>query len=202
MLRRFVIKFEDDEEMVFFDILLLEEHQINEIKEIASAYTKYKLTKVEREGIDLSTLTTAQERRVLVSKNRIIYGRTADDLYKQRKVVFTMHSQEQMLERTGSNQLPKVLETIHWLIDTDIVLKAQFKGYSTLSYSLTARKNRRILLPISFKFSKGKRQILSVTLISKDADPSMLTQSFSQDDVLSDRMAEFRRKLVKRQSEK
>lgn len=200
--RRFGVKFQDGEVIEFFDILSLEDHQIAEINEIASAYTRHKLTNEERVGIDLSILTTAQKSRVLLSKNRIIFGRTADELYKQRKVVIAMHSQERMLERTGSNQLPKVIETIQWLADTDSVLKAQFKGYSSLSYSLTTRRKRMIVLPISFKFVRRRRHLLSVTLISKDAEPSKLTQSLSQDDDLTDRMAELRRKIVQQQHKK
>lgn len=185
--------------MLFFDILSFENHQITEIKKIASAYTKHNLTKKERVDIDLSDLTPEQKRRVIYTKNRIVFGRTAEELYKKKRVVITMHSQERLLERTGSNQLPKVIETIQRIVDTDMVLKAQFKGYSSLSYSLTIQTNRSIILPISFKMVGGRRHILSVTLISKDAEPSKLTQSLSQDDEVTNRMAALRREIVRRQ---
>ncbi|PIC67989.1 hypothetical protein CSV78_04140 [Sporosarcina sp. P16a] len=146
--------------------------------------------KEDRVGIDLSDLTTAQMSRGLLFKARIIFGKTTDELYKHRKVVITMHSHERMLEKTGSNKLPKVIETIQWLTDTDSVLKAQFKGHSSLAYSLTTRRKRTIVLPISFKFVRGRRYLLS------------LTQSLSQDENLTDQMAELRLKIVRKQNKK
>lgn len=129
-------------------------------------------------------------------------GRNPDELRKQKRVVVAMHSQERILERMGSNQLPGVLDTIQRIIDADFVLKAQFKGYSSLSYSLTNQKDRTYTLPISFKTVGGRRQILSVILISRDAEPSTMTQNVGQDDKVAEEMAALKRNLVKRQHEK
>lgn len=197
--RRFTITFQDLEELEFFDILSLEDKQINEVLEIASQNTKKQLQEYESKGFDISYFTVPQKLRVLVSKNRIVFRRSPDELRRQKRVVVTLHSQERVLERMGSNELETILDIIQRIIDADKVLKAQFKGYSSLSYTLTKDGDPAFYkLPISFKWVKGRRQILSVTVTHRDAAPSKMTTKIAHNDELADRMAEYRRKLVER----
>lgn len=201
--RRFVLKFQDFEEMEFYDILSLEDKQINEVLEIASQYTKIQLQEYEDKGIDLSYLTAIQKHRVVTSKNRIVYGRNPDELKREKKVVISLHSQGRALEREGSNELETILSIIQRIIDADKVSKAQFKGYSSLSYTLTKNGDPAFYkLPISFKWVKGRRQILSVTIAHRDAPPSKMTAKLAHNGELADRMAEYRRKLVERSQKK
>lgn len=197
--RRFAVTFKDSEVLEFYDILKLEDKQINEVLEIAAEYTKKHLRKNEDKGNDLTYLTTPQIRRVLTSKNRLVFGRTSDELRKQKKIVFTLHSQERILERIGSNKLEIILEIVQKIIDADKVLKAQYKGYSSLSYTLAKDKDpEHFKLPISFKWVKRKRQISLVTVAYRGAPPSEMTSKIVNDDKQADKMAEYRKKLVER----
>ncbi|MGQ4668108.1 hypothetical protein ACUIJN_20215 [Metabacillus halosaccharovorans] len=198
MTRRFTITFHDSEELEFFDILRLEDKQINEVLEIASKYTKKHLQEYEEKGFDISELTVVQKERVLTSKNRIVFGRNPDELKREKKVVVSLHSQGRILERVGSKELETILDIIQKIIDSDKVLKAQYKGYSSLSYTLTKDGDRTYKLPISFKWVQGRRQVLSVTVANRNAPPSKMTTKIAHDDDLADRMAEYRRKLVER----
>lgn len=59
-----------------------EDQQIAEIRKIASEYTRRKLTKEERTGVDLTYLTSRQK-SVPLTKKRTTTGRTVEDLYKK-----------------------------------------------------------------------------------------------------------------------
>lgn len=192
------MKFKNGKELEFHDILSLEDKQINEVLDLAAKHTIKQLRDYESKGLDLSYLTVAQKNRVLVSKNRVVFGRSPDELRRLKKVLVTLHSQERILERIGSNELATILDIIQRIIDTNIVLKAQFKGYSSLSYTLTKSGDQAYKLPISFKWVKGKRQILSVTVTHRDVHPSEMTHKFIHNDELSKRMIEFKKNLVKR----
>lgn len=202
LVRRFTVEFQDHEKMEFFDILSLEDQQITEVLNIASEHNIKQLRDYESKGIDLSYLTSAQKGRVILTKNRVVFGRSPHELREQRKVVVTFHSQERILERIGSDEIQTILDVIQRIIDADTVLKAQFKGYSSLSYSLTNSRDRIFKLPISFKQVQGRRQILSVTVVSREAKASEMTQKITEDDELADRLAAFKRNLVKRSREK
>ncbi len=196
--KRFSITFSDLEVMEFFDILTLEDKQINEILEIASQNTKWHFRN-ETKGIDISYLTATQKQRILISKDRVVYGRSIDDLRSQGKVLVTLHSQKRILERIGSNKGDIIIDIIQRIVEADKVLKAQFKGYSSLAYTLTKRGDPKYYkLPISFKWVDGKRKILSVTVTHKNASPSTMTTRLDYDDDLVRRMEEFKRRLVER----
>ncbi|MHA6261501.1 hypothetical protein ACXYMX_16700 [Sporosarcina sp. CAU 1771] len=199
MTRKFTITFQNLEKMEFYDVLSFEEKQINEMLEIALQYTKKQLQEYEEKGFDITYLTSSQKCRVLSSKNRVIYGKSPEELKKEKKVVVSLHSQGRILERLGSNKLKTILDIIQRIIDADKVLKAQFKGYSSLSYTLTKNGDRTFnKLPISFKWVKGRRQVLSVTFAQRDALPSKMTTKIAHNDVFADKMVEYRRKLVER----
>lgn len=202
MSRRFNLTFQDLEEMEFFDILSLEDQQINEVLEIASKNTKLDLQCLQDKGLDISYLTEKQKKRVITSKNRIVLSRNVEELYREKKVVFTSHSLNRLLEREGSNTQETILITIQRIIDADKVSKAQFKGYSSLSYTLTeVGDTASYKLPISFKWVKGSRQILAVTVSHRNAPPSIMTSKIVHNKELSDGLAEYRRKLVERSKE-
>lgn len=192
------MKFKNGKELEFHDILSLEDKQIYEVLDLVAKHTIKQLRDYESKGLDLSYLTAAQKNTVIVSKNRVVFGRSPDELRRQKKVLVTLHSQERILERIGSNELATILDIIQRIIDTNIVLKAQFKGYSSLSYTLTKSGDQAYKLPISFKWVKGKRQILSVTVTHRDAHPSEMTHKIVHNYELSKRMIEFKKNLVKR----
>ncbi|WP_164667747.1 hypothetical protein [Virgibacillus doumboii] len=202
MTRRFTLTFQDFEDLEFFDILSLEDKQINEVLAIASQHTKKQLQEYETKGFDISYLTVPQKHRVIVSKNRVVFKRSPDELRRQKRVVVTLHSQQRVLERVDSNELETILDIIQRIIDSDKVLKAQFKGYSSLSFTLIKDGDPALYkLPISFKWIKGRRQILSVTVTHRNAPPSKMRTKIANNHGFAERMVEYRRKLVE-QSQK
>ncbi|HBI05157.1 MAG TPA: hypothetical protein DDY49_14140 [Paenibacillaceae bacterium] len=147
MSRSFKVKFRDGKTLIISDIIKFEERQQEEIKAIAVDYTKANLCKYEEEGIDLSYLSEIQKETILNKKNRIVSGKTPDELQKKKIITMSLHSLKQMYERIGSNELTVILSLIDRIIHSDFVLKAQFKGYPTLSYTLMEKND-----PDKFKF--------------------------------------------------
>ena len=101
------------------------------------------------------------------------------------------------------NELETILDIIQRIIKADKVLKAQFKGYSSLSYTLTKNGDPTFYkLPISFKWVKGRRQVLSVAFAQRDALPSKMTTKIAHNNELADKMTEYKRKLIERSEKK
>ncbi|TMN21730.1 hypothetical protein [Lentibacillus cibarius] len=189
--------------MEFYDVLSLEEKQVHEVRAIASQYIRIQLQEYKDKGFDIPYLTANQRHRVVRSKNRIVFGRNPATLKREQKIVISLHSQVRVFEREGSKELKTILNIIQRIIDADKVSKAQFKGYSSLTYTLTKDGDpTSYKLPIRFKWVKGKRQILSVTVSFRDAPPSKMTTKIANSEELESRMAAYRKKLVDRSQKK
>lgn len=192
-----MVKFRDGETLFISDIIEFEEKQQDEIKAIALDYTKVQLRKYEQEGKNLSYLTNDQKEVVLYTKNLILFGKTANQLSKEKIVVVSIHSLERLYERLGSDELSIIIDIIDRIFHTDFVLKAQFKGYSKLSYTLMEKSDPdKFKLPISF-FRKinGLRYIRMITLTFKNSPPKKMTTRLAQDMDLLNRMDNFKQKI-------
>ncbi|GGH76468.1 hypothetical protein JOD43_002058 [Pullulanibacillus pueri] len=196
MAKRFLVKFRDGKRIRIDDVISFEARQISEIQNIASNHTKEEL-KSEPEGKDLSYLTKQQKQTVINFKNRLVAGKTSEELRKQKIVSVTLHFTERTLEREGSNQLPIIIGLIDKIVAVDSVLKAQFKGYSTLSYTTAIQNDPdHYKLPITFKLYRDRRQVRMITIAFRGAPPKNLTQNIIQDSAMNERMVEFKRKLL------
>ena len=73
-------------------------------------------------------------------------------LRREKKILIAIHSNIRILERLGSDELPVVISLIDRIINTDTVVKAQFKGHPTLSYTMAKSNDPdHYRLPISFE---------------------------------------------------
>lgn len=199
MTRIFTVRFRDEERMTIIENIRLEPHQVDEIKEIASEYTKYDLRHIEPEGKDLSNLTQEQKDYVIRIKDRIVNGKTAEQLRKDNIIKISLHTVSRMLERIGSNQLAITISLIDKIINSDTVNKAQFKGYPQLSYTLSDTSDpEEYILPVSFKIKAGSSKGIMklITVAYKGSPPTQMSTTIASDDEQAQRMLEFKRRLL------
>ncbi|PID14826.1 MULTISPECIES: hypothetical protein [unclassified Sporosarcina] len=198
MIKTFYVIFHDEKRLKVSDIISFEQPQVDEIIHIASQYTLRQLRREEKKGKDLSYLTPNQIAMVVSEKDQIVHDKSADELRLQGIVQAAEHSLVQMFERQGSDELPYVIDLINRVIDTDTVVKAQFKGHPTLTYTMMmASDPEHFKIPVSFVWeSSGTRFIKIVTLMFRNAPPKKLTSKIVQDQDMEDRMLEFKRKLL------
>lgn len=204
MAKTFIIAFKNNETLRINDILRFEQKQIDEITAIAIDYTKEQLRDFEEEGKDLSYLTTSQQKLVVRTKNSIVAGKTSGELKKEKIVLISLHSNHRMLERLGSDELSVIISLVDKIVDSDMVLKAQFKGHPTLTYTMAKSNDAdEFKLPISFQWKAGGGRIIKmITLTFKGAPPKKLANKIVQDSDTAQRMAEFKRKLVEQSKKK
>jgi len=197
--RIFTVKFRNEEKMKIVENISLEPHQVDEIKAIATEYTKYDLRHIEPEGKDLSNLTQEQKDRVIRIKDRIVDGKTAEQLRKDNIVKISIHTICRMLERIGSNELAVTISLIDKIIHCDSVYKAQFKGFPQLSYTLRDTSDpEQYILPVSFKFKagNGKGIMKLITVAYKGAAPTPMSAKIAHNDEQAQRMLDFKRRLL------
>ena len=150
----------------FFDPINLSGEQQGYILDIASKYTRQELIGIEQ-GIDIEPkLTNSQQKAVLRLKNEIIGDYTADKLFDRDIVKLTGHSLKRLVELTGNNKRPDIIGIIQKVIDGDKVQKAQFKGYTQLSYTLMTNDSRD-KTPISFLGNETKISVVTLTIEGK-----------------------------------
>lgn len=198
MTRTYSITLKDEKIVTFRDIVALKESQIKQVTDIAFKYTRDELI-YDTKGFDIKDFTPRQQIGVLRAKRKIVYNKTPEQLRERKVITFSKHALERMLEREGSNSLGKQFEMIQKIIDADRVLKAQFKGNSSLTYTLTKQQDRKgYKFPISFKWVNGKRQILTVTLTREDAPVSQMSTKLGANQDTMNKMEEFKKKLKER----
>ncbi|MBS4178817.1 hypothetical protein [Lederbergia citrea] len=193
----FQVKFRDGETLVISDIIEFEEKQQDEIEATAGDYTKIQLRQFNQDGKDLSYLTDEQKKIVLRTKKLTVDGKTADQLWGQKIVSVSVHSNERILERLGSDELSVIISIIDRIINTDFVIKAQFKGYPALTYTLMKSDDpEKFKFAVSFKRkNKGHYTLQIVTLTFKNSPHNKMTTRLIQDANLLNRMEDFKRKL-------
>jgi hypothetical protein len=196
--RTHTITFKDGTIITFRDVIVLTESQKKQILNIASNYTRNELL-YDTKGFDLEDFTLEQQQSIILTKNEMVFNKTPKQLLERNVIAFSKHALERLLEREGSNSLKKQFKIIYKIIESDSVLKAQYKGNSSLTYTLAKNKDKEgYKIPINFKWMNGERQILTVTITRKDAPTSQMSTKVGADQEILNRMEEFKKKLKER----
>ncbi|WP_226682137.1 hypothetical protein [Sutcliffiella horikoshii] len=108
------------------------------------------------------------------------------------------------MERLGSDELHTIINIIERLQMSDIVKKAQFKGYPALTYTLMKEGDSdKYIIPIAFQLVGENRQIIRIITISfKDAPPKALEHRLNTDLEMVIKMELFKKRLVEKYNQK
>jgi len=168
-LSSFSVRFKDNESFLVKDIIIFEHPQKEEIRSIASDYTKDELRNNESKGKTLSCLTATQKSTVVGTKNLIVSGTSSKELLNKDIVQVSWHFNKRAAERIGSDDSATIISLIDGLRTTDTVTKAQFKGYPSLSYTMVKVGDPTMSqYPISFLVrGNGNHKIRMITLAPK-----------------------------------
>jgi len=198
-LPRFRVRFRDKERLVINDIIVFEDDQKGQIKAIALKFTKNQIQKDKRSGFDLTYLSDKQKQIIIDTKNDILAEKTSEELLDEDIVSVSLHSMERSLKRIGSNSLDSIIKLVEKLKKVDVVIKAQFKGYPTLSYTTMENHDpEEFRLPISFvKSKKMSRGIKILTVIPK-GQPERMEVSIAEVNPLNAKMFEEIKKRFKK----
>jgi hypothetical protein len=166
------ICFKDREIVCLKEIITLERDQIDEIRSWASDYELSRL-KQKKYGLTLSYLTDTQKTVVLSTKNSIMAGKTGQEMKDEKTVKISEHFVERLSQRIGSDKKAIIIQLIEKVRDTNIVNKAQFKGYPHLSYTVTKNGDPdEYTFAIAFmRLSSGKHRIQIITVHLKNDEP-------------------------------
>lgn len=187
----FSVRFKDNERLTITDIIIFEQKQKEEVRLIASDYTKDELLNNEKYGKELSYLTDTQKLTVVGTKDLIVSGISSKELFNKDIVQVAWHFNKRAAERIGSDDYKTIISLIDCLKTTDSVLKAQFKGYPSLSYTMIKNGDpTHSKYPISFLVRRdGNHRIKMITLSPKT--------SHSKSEPMERRIAEDNEDLIK-----
>lgn len=197
---KFLVLFSDGEKLIIKDIINFEQAQIYEIKGIAADFTKFQLRKVEKYGKDITYLTELQKQVVLNTKNRIVSGKTSAKLLDEEIIQVTLHTNERSLKRIGSDNQTTIISLVDKVKRTDIVVKAQFKGYSALSYTMMENNDpAEFKLPISFVWGFNKRRrIKMITVAPQNTEIEVMETSIAEiNPVMAEMLEKIKGRLKK-----
>lgn len=168
-LASFLVRFRDGEQLVMNDIITFDDKQIAELQSVAFRYTKFEIRKIEKYGVDLSYLNEQQKQVIINTKNCIVQGKSNSELLDDDIVQVSLHSVERSLKRLHSNSQAQIINLVEKLKEVDVVLKGQFKGYPSLSYTTMKQGDSdSFKLPISFVRNKQSAQAIKIiTVIPK-----------------------------------
>lgn len=196
---RFLVRFKDKERLVINDIIAFDDDQMDQIKAIALDYTKLQIQKVENYGFDLSYLSNQQKQIIIDTKNDILSDKTSEALLDEDIVLVSLHSIERSLKRLGSNNLDRTIYLVDKLKKVDVIIKAQFKGYSTLSYTTMENHDPdEFILPISFVIGKKMDRVIKIITVIPKVQLKEREEMEASIAELDPNMAEMMEKLKKR----
>lgn len=205
MSNRFTVQFRDGNKLKINECISFEPRQIDEVITLALEYTQEQLQHYEQEGADLSYLTELQKKEIINHKNNIIASRSIQELRDKNIVRLSKHALQRMLEREGSNELTAIINLIRRVIASNSVLKAQFKGFPQLAYTLfDSRDSDQYKLPVSMQptLTSRKKFLKVITLIPKDVPPKNMVVRISEDEEITQKMEILKKKLTERLHEK
>lgn len=190
------MEFKDKKKLEISDIIVFESDQIEQIKAIALDFTRFQIQKVEKYGFDLSYLSDNQKQIIIDTKNGILEGKTSEELWDEEIVLVSLHSSERSLKRLGSNGFVKTIKLIDGLKKVDVVTKAQFKGYPTLSYTTMEDNDpEELKLPISFVKSRKMDRVIKIITVVPKGEPEEMEATIAE---INPAMAEMMEKMKKR----
>ncbi len=193
----FLVRFKDKERLVINDIITFEDEQITELKTIALNYTKFEIQKIEKYGVDLSYLNERQKQVIIDTKNSLIHGKTNDELLDDETVQVSLHGAERSLKRLGSNNQAQLIKLVERLKEVDIVLKGQFKGYPTLSYTTMKQQDQdEFKLPISFVRNRQFNRVIKIiTVVPKVEAEDMEVSIAETNPAVAEMLEELKQRL-------
>ena len=141
---------------------------------------------------------------MIKTKDKTFGHKTGLDLYNQKIVRVSSHSLDSLNLRLGSDSLSTIISIINKLNKANVVFKAQFKGFSTLSYTLgEANDPDAYKIPVGFIWEKGTQRIIRIiTVIFRNAPTKNMSSKLSHDDETSKRMELFKQKLIEQANNK
>lgn len=170
--KAFEIEFQDEQKILFSDIIDFEEDQIEEIKDIALRYTQIDL-RLKQTGIPLQNeLTNDQKKLVVDFKDQVVDNKTADQLIRMKLIKVLPHALRQLLERPKKGETLNDKYVVDKLILTNQVKKALFKGYPQLSYTMYSVSDPdKFEIPIGFVVKRGiPTKVLIITVYFAEAE--------------------------------
>ena len=198
-LASFLVRFRDNEKLVMNDIITFDNKQIAELQSVASRYTKFEIRKIEKHGRGLSYLNEQQKQVIINTKNRIVQGKSNSELLDDDIVQVSLHSAERSLKRLHSNSQAQIINLVEKLKEVDVVLKGQFKGYPSLSYTTMKQGDLdSFKLPISFVKNKQSAQAIKIITVIPKVEAEDMEVSIAEMDPAIAKMLEKMKKRLKR----
>ncbi|WP_407269680.1 hypothetical protein [Radiobacillus sp. PE A8.2] len=200
MSKTFFVVFEDGETLEIDDVIEFGDEQTLEIQQIAAKYTKPNLRGAEK-GEDLSYLNDGQKEEIILIKNDLVGDKSFRELLDKKIVVITDHSKDQLLLREGSNDTSHLISMVNRIVQTDTVLKAQYKGYTELTYTTAKVADpSHYKLAISFKKgNRGNRYIKSITVAFRNAPTKQMTSKITLSKKQENGIQDLYKKLLEEQ---
>lgn len=167
--------FRDEKQLEVIDVNQFAAPLVEEIQGIAAYWTQSELQSTKEEVRDLECITEDNKQVVIDNKNRIMQPHSSSYLHDKKIVHVTFHSLERIFQRVSSIGRGTFIDLIDRIRATNNIAKAQWKGYSTISYTLT-----EIGDPEEYKFpmslilksnpNKDRINIITVIKLSDDND--------------------------------
>lgn len=171
MNKAFEIEFHDKEKILFSDVIVFEEDQIEEIKNIALKFTQKELH-WKQTGIPLQNeLTNNQEEIIKALKESVVKNNTSAQLIRLKLVKVLPHALKQLLERPKNGEILNNEYVVDKLVTADRIKKALFKGHPQLSYTMYSILDPdQFEIPISFVVKEGNpTKVLIITVYFAEA---------------------------------
>lgn len=163
-----IVFFEDKEAMLITGVIEFDDKQLTQIIQISSAHTKFELNEMDN-GFNLKDLTSEQKATILQEKkNIVISGKEyPQELFDKKLVYLTFHALERSFQRVQQEVANMDIYIIEKIIESNKVLKAQYKGFPQLSYTLqTKNESEKFNSSISFVIHNGIARYIRVITVS------------------------------------
>lgn len=171
--------------MIIDDIIEFDQRQFTQLKQISSSYTQLELHSMDK-GFDLAYLSNDQKKDIINKKREIVnLGNQSPQTIDEEKLIFlSKHALQRCFERVKQSVGNMDIYVIEKLIQSDRVLKGQYKGYPQMSYTLqTENETEKFNTSISFVIhSDNERNIYVITVSRTEfSTPTILgTTRFTQ----------------------